>query len=413
MRRAWLGLATSLLIFGLGAVLLFPAEASQPDHVPGQLIVRGHVPNGYNVIATNQRLGASLVEVPDAAHDGLRRAPGVSLNHIFTLAIADARYGEQWAMPLIRADEAWEITTGSSTVTVGVIDTGIYPNHADLGEVTYGCNWYVQPACHEWFLAWDDHGHGTHVAGIIAAQHNTIGVRGLAPNVRLHAEKVCTNGGFCSSWAIAQGIIHAVDVGGAQIINMSLGGPVADQLVADAVAYAQSQGVLVIAAAGNTGNQIPQYPASFPGVISVSATDSTDSLASFSSYGVYVDVAAPGVSILSTVQKCGLDEFFRPLCDLPGTYVAWDGTSMATPHVVGLAALLLSLDPSLTPAQLTAKITGGAVDLGDVLQFGNGRIDVMGSLGSPQPTPEPTVEPTPSPTTEPKCPPGWARQGRC
>jgi subtilisin family serine protease len=170
-------------------------------------------------------------------------------------------------------------------------------------------------------------------------------------------------------WDLFQGVCYAVD-NGAQVVNLSLGGAGGSEALEDAMLYAQSKGALVVAAAGNWGVSMPFYPAYYDGVIGVSATDQNDQLASFSNYGSYVDVAAPGVDILSTKRY-------------PVDYGLMDGTSMATPMVSGLAALIWTKYPSATSDQVWAAIRDGADDLGSPGRdsyFGWGRINAANSL---------------------------------
>lgn len=264
--------------------------------------------------------------------------PGVAWvqpNYIYRTAYHpnDPMLGQQWGITAIHAETAWDTTTGESSVLVAVVDTGVDYNHADLAS-------RVATATGKDFVngdndAMDDNGHGTHVAGIVAATaNNSKGGAGVAPGARVLPVKVLDrNGSGYTDW-VAAGIRFAADAG-AKVINLSLAGG-ADSVMSSAVAYAQTKGCLVVAAAGNDGSSSgASYPARYDGVIGVGAVDSNNARASFSNYGADagVDIAAPGVGILSTV---------------PGnTYQSWNGTSMAAPFVSGVAALLLSADPSL------------------------------------------------------------------
>jgi subtilisin family serine protease len=228
----------------------------------------------------------------------------------------------------------------------------------------------------------DEVGHGTHVAGTIAcASNNGTGVAGVTwgcpvmpVKVLNRARRVADNrvSGFGTSVDIAAGIRWAADHG-AQIINLSLGGPTNDTVTANAVAYAVSRGCLVVAAMGNTGDAVPQFPAALPDVLSVAAVDINDRRAAFSSMGPHVDVSAPGVGILSTVWD--------------NNFTTMDGTSMASPHVAGAAALMLSCNPSLTSAQLTQMIRDSARALRDVPadpvpneRYGSGLVDAKAAV---------------------------------
>jgi subtilisin family serine protease len=218
----------------------------------------------------------------------------------------------------------------------------------------------------------DDHGHGTHVAGIIAARDNGFGVIGVAPEAALYAVKVLDANGSGSFSAVASGIVWAVK-NGMHVINMSLGGSSYSQALADAVKAAADAGVLVVSAAGNSGCcDTVLYPAKLPESMAIAAVDANDQRASFSSTGMEVDVAAPGVAILSTVPTGSCK-----LCD-PSGYRTLSGTSMATPHVSGTGALLMSR--GLTAAQARTQIDGTTKDLGfSGFDFytGWGRVDAL------------------------------------
>lgn len=270
---------------------------------------------------------------------------------------------------------------GGLGARVAVIDTGIDCAHEDLAAgCIYGAN-FVTSA-----LPFDDHGHGTHVAGTIAARANGIGVIGVAPEATVYAVKVLSASGSGSWSGIAAGIDWAV-ANGMDVINMSLGGSSYSQAVADAVAAADAAGVLIVAAAGNSGccNTVG-YPAKLPAALAVAAVDQFDMRASFSSTGPEVDITAPGVAVRATVPTgtCSL-------CD-PSGYRALSGTSMATPHVAGVAALLMSR--GRTAGESWTLLTATAKDLGPAGrddQYGAGRVDalaaVQGGAGDPPPPP--------------------------
>lgn len=226
----------------------------------------------------------------------------------------------QWGLPQVHAAEAWGVTTGLASVRIAVLDTGIDTSHPDLaGKVVATANFTSSTTLG------DVYGHGTHVAGIAAAAtNNGIGVAGLGFNSTLQSVKVLgDDGSGYLSW-VASGVVWATDHG-ARVINMSLGTTASSSTLQDAVSYAWSRGVVVVAAAGNNANSTPFYPAAYSNVIAVAATDSADQLATFSNYGSWVSVAAPGVNIYSTLKA--------------GGYGYKSGTSMASPLVAGLAAL--------------------------------------------------------------------------
>ncbi len=288
----------------------------------------------------------------------------------------DPLYGQQWAHAKIGSEGAWALSTGSNTLIIAVLDTGVDLIHPEFhGKLTPGYN-----ALDSTDPPQDNHGHGTHVAGIAGALgNNGIGVAGMAWQARIMPVKVLGGGGEGGHYQVAAGITYAADHG-AQIINLSLGGPDGSSTLHNAVRYAYNRGVLIIAAAGNCGdgnyrtngcdheNQ-PVYPAAYANeVLAVASTNSNDGVASSSNRGKYVDLAAPGVSILST---------------LPNGYGTGSGTSQAAPHVAGLAALLWSMDPSLTREQVNNVLKDTAVDLGPSgwdPDYGHGRINAGAAL---------------------------------
>ncbi|MBV6459532.1 MAG: Thermophilic serine proteinase [Fimbriimonadaceae bacterium] len=233
--------------------------------------------------------------------------------------------GYQWNMPKIQANLAWDYTQGSSNVVIAIIDTGVQSNHPDLsGKVTAGYN-YVSNNTN----ANDDNGHGTHCAGIAAAKtNNATGVAGVGFNCRIMPVKVLNSQGSGSFSAIANGINFA-RTNGAKVLSLSLGGTSGSSTLSTAITNAWNSGCVIVAAAGNSGNTTPNYPAYYSSCIAVGSTTSTDTRSSFSNYGAsWVDVAAPGSSIASTYRN--------------SQYVIMSGTSMSTPHVAGLAGLLYS-----------------------------------------------------------------------
>lgn len=256
----------------------------------------------------------------------------------------DPGYANQWALPKIQAPEAWDLTQGSSTVRIAILDTGIDQDHEDLKtKIVANKNFTTSRTVD------DLYGHGTHVAGIAAAvTDNGRGVAGVGFNSSLMNVKVLgDNGSGQYSW-IANGIIWATD-NGAHVINMSLGGGSTSSTLESAVKYAYGKGVVLVAAAGNDNTTSPTYPAYYPECIAVAATDQNDVKASFSNYGDWVDIAAPGVNIYSTLPNHNNRIRVK-------NYGYLSGTSMATPHVAGAAALLKARYPSLTNAEIAYKL---------------------------------------------------------
>jgi thermitase len=272
----------------------------------------------------------------------------------------DPGWINQWGPEKIEADTAWNTRKGGNVALVAVVDTGIDYNHRDLraNYVALGYDWVNDDAD-----PMDDNGHGTHVAGIIAAtMNNSLGIAGLA-QVQVMAEKGFSYNGMGYSDDLANAIIHAANQG-ARIISCSWGSDEESQLIRNAIKYATRKGALVIAAAGNSGTNTKHYPAAYPEVIAVTATDENDNPAAFTTYGDWVDLAAPGTSIYSTY--------------LWNSYVSMSGTSMACPHVTGVAALVWSQYPMMTAEQVRSQLLNTADDLGEPgvdVFYGYGRVN--------------------------------------
>lgn len=229
--------------------------------------------------------------------------------------------GNQWALRKIQAPQAWNLNKGDANIRVAVLDSGIDGSHPELNaKVVMGYDFVENDATPQ-----DANGHGTHVAGIIAAETNNMtGVASLGWNTTLMIGRVLDANGNGSHAAIANAIYWATD-NGAKVINLSLGGSTGSQTLSDAVHYAATHDVVIVASAGNNGNTAANYPAYYGSTIAVAATDPSDRRASYSTYGLWVDMAAPGSQILST---------------LPGGYGYASGTSMAAPMVSAAAALV-------------------------------------------------------------------------
>ena len=257
---------------------------------------------------------------------------------------------KQWAWGKIQAYQAWDVTTGSSSVRVAVVDTGIDNSHPDLPAVVAQSTLSTIDGNAE-----DDNGHGTHVAGTIGAlTNNGIGVAGLNWHVSLMAAKVLDAQGSGSNADVADGIKWAAD-NGAQVINLSLGGSLPSRTLRNAVDYAWNKGVVLTCAAGNSGTSAQSYPAAYPNCIAVAATNKYDLKASFSNYGAsWVDVAAPGVNILSTLPNSAV--YLTTHYGYRQNGDSLDGTSMAAPHVAGLAGLIWSTGKCSTASCVRSRI---------------------------------------------------------
>ncbi|MBI5700086.1 S8 family serine peptidase [Candidatus Saganbacteria bacterium] len=299
-------------------------------------------------------------------------------NYIYRAQVEpnDPRYGSQWNFPKIDAPAGWDITTGEgSSVKIAILDTGIDYTHEDLGsKVDLGYDFVNDDN-----NPIDDNGHGTHVSGIASAvTNNGIGVAGTSWSARLLAVKVLDSGGGGTSLGIANGLNYCLGRG-VQIINMSFGDSMSSSTIKAATDNANAAGILLVAAAGNNDSSEPFYPAAYDYIISVAATDQNDlrsvwGTGSASNYGTTVDVCAPGTTILSTY--------------LSNFYLNKNGTSMASPHVAGLAALVLARNPAFSSTQIRSRIINNcdnidALNPGYAGLLGAGRINVAKALGKP------------------------------
>lgn len=329
----------------------------------------------------------------------------------------DAKWPSLWGMQKIAAPAAWDTWQGDPNFTVAVIDTGIDYNHEDLKDniwkntkeiagngIDDDANGYVDDV-QGWNFYWvnnnpmDGNGHGTHCAGTIAGKgNNSLGVAGVNWNAKLMPVKVLGDDGSGFNFDIYDGIMYAVN-NGARVTSNSYGGGGASSLIASALTAAKNKGVLFIAAAGNESLATASYPAyyskTYDNVVSIASTESNDTLSSFSNYGDGVNIAAPGRDILSTVPNNG--------------YQAYSGTSMATPHVAGLATLIWSKQPSLSYLQIKDAILTsgdavaalvGKVDTGTRINAANALAKVIAAPSNPSPTATmaPTATATPAPT---------------
>jgi len=339
-----------------------------------------------NALYLNQKTIAITAEIPqadmssftyEATSLGLVRYVERNVEFKTQLVPNDPYWGMQWGPRKIKADWAWNTTVGESSVLVAVIDTGIDYNHPDLkaNYVPLGFDWVnndTDPL--------DDQGHGTHCAGIIAASlNNGLGLAGIA-QVHIMAEKGLDANGSGYTSDLAKAIIHATDQG-ADIISMSWGAYGNSELLHEAITYAYSRGVLLIAAAGNEATTRKLYPAAYEEVVAVAATDENDNPAYFSNYGGWIELAAPGVNIYSTISSVHDQRFEYP-------YFSLSGTSMACPHVAGLAALIESRFPNITSEWIPFRMRYTADDLGESnydVHYGYGRINAGRALEDPLP----------------------------
>lgn len=313
-----------------------------------------------------QHMNVLEVTLPEQAVQGLQNNPNIEF--IEENAEVEA-YNQDipWGIPHINADDVQNnYGNFGDGVSVAVLDTGI-EHHEDLnvaGGVSFvsGEPDYI-----------DYNGHGTHVAGTIAALDNNYGVLGVSPDVDLYAVKVLGADGSGTISGIAQGIEWTID-NDIDIANMSLGSSSGSSALEIAANNANNAGVLLIAAAGNSGELLwfntIGYPARYDSVMAVAAIDSNNNRASFSSVGGELEISAPGVSVLSTY--------------IGNDYASLNGTSMASPHVAGAAALVKAANPSLSNEQIRQVLNNTASPLGDSWYYGNGLVDVDAAVRSVQ-----------------------------
>jgi serine protease len=328
------------------------------------------------------------------------RAPAVPLRPS-PAPVDDPRYGEQWSFPLIDVPAAWERSRGRGVV-VAVIDTGVaFENYKqfrrteDLAGTRFveGYN-FITDTNH----ANDDHGHGTHVAGTIAqTTNNGLGVAGVAPEATIMPLKVLSKRGAGTAGDIADAIRFAADEG-AQVINLSLGGGPRSFAMEAAVRYARAKGVVVVCAAGNGARARVEYPAAYKGSIAVSSVGPDKRLAFYSSYGPQISVAAPGGN-KQLGEDAGIlqNTILGPSVDRTDLYLHFQGTSMAAPHVAGLAALIMASGVTqvdevqrilqetatdLGPAGFDPRYGHGLVNAGAAVRAARDRADGAGWLAA-------------------------------
>jgi subtilisin family serine protease len=366
------------------------------------------VPGGPSVVRVGPNVSASWAQRRLGMTWGVRYVEPDQTVQREASAPNDPRFSSQWGLDNptgldVRALEAWDVTTGSPNVVVAVIDSGVDVTHPDLagkiwtnpkevagnrldddrnGKVDDAQGWNFVSGSNS---LRDDDGHGTHVAGIIAAaSNNATGGSGIAPGVRIMPLKFLNWAGSGQISDAVSAIYYAVD-NGARVINASWAGPDFSQSLQDAIGYARSRNVVFVAAAGNDSVNIdarPAYPANYrlPNMLVVAAIDRTGAVSSFSNWGARtVDIAAPGSDIVSTIPG--------------GRYSSYSGTSMATPFVSGVAALVLSRTPTLTADQVVNRIRGTAAPLSTL----SGRVMSGGALDAYAAVTGTTVPPASAP----------------
>ncbi|MFC1717410.1 S8 family serine peptidase [Candidatus Poribacteria bacterium] len=435
-KQLFIRLPDSVFILALlsACIVLAIAAEELPDHAPGMVIIKFAVDDRSEIDTFLSRSGAYSAErvfpnVVSSSGDPLRLSAVYQLKFSPDADIAsivyeyekdpvvdyaqpnylnypcsvnapdDFFYGKQWGLQVIEAPDAWEVERGSQNVVVAVVDTGVDYTHEDLasriwinpGEIDgngvdddgngyvddiRGWDFADSPALHTDIDhrdrdndPMDENSHGTHVAGIIGAvPDNSVGTAGVNWNCRIMALR--GGGDFLEDDDVSAAIVYATD-NGARIINMSWGGDHLAYIVRDATKYAYDRGVILVAAVGNDDRPAVIYPALYKHIIAVGATNRWDEKASFSNYGPGVDIAAPGDRIFSTV--------------LNNKYSALSGTSMASPMVAGVTALMIARRPTLTNDEVAQILRSSADEIDEPLFAGAGRVNAAKALTGSSP----------------------------
>ena len=370
----------------LAAPLAVSAQSVNSPHVAGELLVRAKAQlsdaqleetykgHGAQKLKKLSHVNVHHVRVPEKALEkveaALRNNPNIEFverNLIGQAAFVpnDPGYPAQWHLPRISAPGGWDITTGSPSVPIAIVDSGVDPFHPDLsGNLVPGYNFVAGNTDTR-----DIYGHGTAVAGVAAAIGNSgVGVAGVSWRNSILPLVVLDSNGYGTIANVASAITYAAD-NGAKVINLSLAFNGTSSTLQSAVNYAWSRGAVIVAAAANYSTSTPYYPAALSNVVAVSASDQNDNRASFSNYGNWIDVSAPGVSLYTTANG--------------GGYLYGSGTSVAAPVVAGLAGLVFAMNPSLSNTQVVNLITSNADDRGSAgfdVDHGWGRVNVQRTL---------------------------------
>ena len=407
------GFAAAMLAFGAINPVVMGQAAPDPSHVPGQIMVKFRDNAAAAGVLRQHGLtdgpgigdtGAHLIKVPAGKElqlvDALGRNPAVEYaepDETVTPATDDPFFGSQYALqntgqpfsnnnpdyPIpvaagkadadVDAVEAWSLAKDIE-IKVAVLDSGVDLDHPDINPKVVARANFSGATSNE-----DKYGHGTHVAGIVAAAHNKEGVAGVCPHCTILAGKVLNDSGVGSSSGLTNGINWAVS-NGAKVINMSIGVRTSRTLET-AVNNAWNKGVVLVAAAGNGANQTKIYPAAYPNVIAVGATDNNDGKATFSTFGAsWVDVAAPGVAVYSTFPNH--DFALRAPNKRALSYDIGNGTSMSSPIVAATAALVWSVNPGADPKSVREKVElTSEKKSGQETYWAHGRVNACKALG--------------------------------
>ena len=301
--------------------------------------------------------------------------PSYRVQLVAAVGVNDPLTAGQYSLDQMRVRDAWSLEKGGAGV-VAVLDTGVQANHPDLSGRVLGGFDFVNDDTN----AADDNGHGTWVAGIIAANANDgYGIAGISWTDKILPVKIMSNAGTGSTADLVSGVRWAADHG-ATVINMSVGGFPYSQGVQDAITYAWGKGVVLVGAAGNNNRDEKFYPASMANVISVSATQVNDEFSHWSSYGDAVDLSAPGSSVQTT--NCTSSACLHPDW---GAHTYISGTSFATPNVSGVVALIRARNPTWSPSQVVSRLFSTVDDRGYAgwdKRYGRGRVNAYRALGA-------------------------------
>jgi serine protease len=419
--RVFFALVTLFAFFSVAAAEDFPigqccAGSGDAEYVPGEIVVKfkdgvtrqqaaiAQAELGTTLISYNESIGFRQLGIPAdktveemvelfSARPDVEYAEPNYIAHAF-MTPNDPYYVYQWHMPLINMPAAWDQSTGSGVV-VAVIDCGVaYENYGsyalapDLAGTSFVPGYdYVNNDSHPN----DDCAHGTHVAGTIAqTTNNSLGVTGVAFNCSIMPVKVLDASGNGTYTAIANGITYAAN-NGAHVLNLSLGGSSSSSTLQNAVIYAYNAGKTIVCAAGNAGTSTPQYPAAYTQCISVSAVRYNKTYTSYTSYGSTIDICAPGGDV--TVDQNGdgyvdgvLQQTHNGTNYTSFSYYFYEGTSMACPHVAGVAALVIAkAGGSMSPSDVRAVLQNTAQDLGATgwdQYYGYGLVDANAALNA-------------------------------
>ncbi|BCS98068.1 hypothetical protein DSLASN_37000 [Desulfoluna limicola] len=394
-------LSVSMVMLGSQAFALNTLKG-KPLHVPGEIVVKfvpgttagtkgkimqkfglthkreSHKPGHFTVVSH---------AVPDAVLETLKREGAVvyaERNAYAYALVSDPYFSYQWHMTRIDADLAWPMVTNPGAgAVVAVVDTGVRQNLEDFNQTLFVPGYDFINGDND---PNDDNSHGSHVAGTIAqSTDNNLGVAGVAYKAAIMPVKVLDRRGAGSYTAIADGIVFAAD-NGAHVINMSLGGSANLSVLREACDYAAARDVVIVVAAGNDATDSPSYPAAYPSCLSVSATTYLDTLAGYSNFGSSakgskIDIAAPGGDSGDNNGDGYADMVLQNTFSRKTEgYYFFQGTSMASPHVAGVAALVRGARPNLTAAQVEAILMGAATAMGSANFFGAGLVNAHDAL---------------------------------